>query len=121
MGMHNKLAASLTAITNASRLHKPQIIVRYSSTILISFLQQLQKFGYISYFTRIYDKRSEKVFIKLNGRLRKASAIVPRYNLKYNKGDIERFRESVLPARQFGKMIISSSIGMIDHQEAVSK
>ena len=115
----NKLAAALTAITNASRLHKKSLIIKSSTPTLISFLSAMQKHGYLNSFTTLNDLRGTKIFIKLNGRLTKANAIVPRYNIKLNNGDVERYRENLLPARQFGHMMISSSKGLIDHEDAL--
>lgn len=75
--------------------------------------------GYIGEFEYIDDHRSGKIVIQLTGRLNKCGVISPRFNVKIN--DIEKWTENLLPARQFGYVILTTSAGIMDHEEARRK
>ena len=75
--------------------------------------------GYISEFEIVDDKRSGKIVVELNGRLNKCGVISPRYDLKI--GDFEKFVYHILPSRQFGKVILTTTFGIMDHEEAKRK
>ena len=57
--------------------------------------------------------------VELNGRLNKCGVISPRYDLKI--GDFEKFVYHILPSRQFGKVILTTTYGIMDHEEAKRK
>jgi small subunit ribosomal protein S15Ae len=119
MGRINILADALKTISNAERRGKFQILVRPSSKILIKFLKIMQNHGYIDKFVYIDDNRSGKIIIKLRGRINKCRAISPRYDVKIK--DFEKWINNILPSRQFGIIVLSTSYGIIDHQEAFRK
>ena len=62
---------------------------------------------------------TKKLFIKLNGRLNKCRAISPRYNLKVS--NLETWVANLLPSRQFGIIVLTTSYGILDHKEALKK
>lgn len=113
------LADALNAINNAEKTGKRQVMIRPSSKVIIRFLQVMQKHGYIGEFEYIDDHRSGKIVVQLNGRLNKCGVISPRFNVKI--GDIERWTDNLLPARQFGYVILTTSAGIMDHEEARRK
>ncbi|KAG8894348.1 40S ribosomal protein S22, partial [Tulasnella sp. 403] len=86
------------------------------SKVVIRFLRVMQKHGYIGEFELIDDHRSGKIVIQLNGRLNKCGVISPRFNLKAT--DIESWVNRLLPARGFGVIILTTSSGIMDHEEA---
>jgi small subunit ribosomal protein S15Ae len=51
--------------------------------------------------------------------LNKAGVISPRFNVKVN--NIEKWVNYLLPSRQFGFMIFTTSAGIMDHEEARRK
>lgn len=75
--------------------------------------------GYIGEFEFIDDHRSGKIVVQLNGRLNKCGVIQPRYNVKI--GEIDNWTANLLPARQFGYVILTTSAGIMDHEEAKRK
>jgi small subunit ribosomal protein S15Ae len=72
--------------------------------------------GYIGEFEIIDDHRSGKIVIQLNGRLNKCGVISPRFNVRLN--DMEKWQNNLLPSRQFGYFVITTSAGIMDHEEA---
>ena len=83
---------------------------------IIKFLQVMQKHGYIEEFEIIDDHRAGKIVISLNGRLNKAAVISPRYDVKIT--DLEKLATNLLPSRQFGQIVLTTSMGIMDHNEA---
>jgi small subunit ribosomal protein S15Ae len=57
--------------------------------------------------------------VQLNGRLNKAGVISPRFNVRID--DIEKWVTDLLPSRQFGYIILTTSAGIMDHEEARRK
>lgn len=75
--------------------------------------------GYIDEFEFVDDHRSGKIVVQLNGRLNKAAVISPRFNVRID--DIEKWVTNLLPSRQFGYLILTTSAGIMDHEEARRK
>jgi small subunit ribosomal protein S15Ae len=75
--------------------------------------------GYIGEFEIIDDHRSNKIVIELNGRLNKCGVISPRFDVTY--GEIEKWIVNLLPSRQFGHVILSTTYGIMTHEEARRK
>ncbi len=72
--------------------------------------------GYIGEFEIVDDHRSGKIVVQLIGRLNKCGVISPRFDLRVV--DIEKQIINLLPSRQFGKIVLTTSKGIIDHDEA---
>jgi small subunit ribosomal protein S15Ae len=119
MGRNNVLSDALRSISNAERCGKRQVLIRPSSKTIIRFLKIMQKYRYIDDFTKIEDHRSGKIIVKLLGRINKCRAISPRYDIKLK--DSEKWISNILPSRQFGIIVLTSSCGIIDHKEALQK
>merc|ERR1712176_198557 len=121
MGTHNKnmstkqLAHACISLNNANQAKKRQCLIRNVNTVVVRFFELMQKHGYIDDLILLKDKRTQKLLVKLNGRLNKCAAISPNYDLQVK--DLERFRSSILPARQFGHMILHTSHGIKEHGE----
>jgi len=75
--------------------------------------------GYIGEFEIIDDHRAGKIVIQLLGRINKCGVISPRYDMQNR--DIESWQGRLLPSRQFGYFVITSSAGIMDHEEARRK
>jgi small subunit ribosomal protein S15Ae len=83
------------------------------------FLNRSNSLGYIGEFEIVDDHRSGKIVIQLIGRLNKCGVISPRFNVKQK--DIETWIQNLLPSRQFGFLVLTTSAGIMDHEEARRK
>jgi ribosomal protein S8 len=89
-----------------------EILLRQQSTII-------NLVGYIGEFEIVDDHRSGKIVVQLIGRINKTGVISPRFNVKQK--DIETWINNLLPSRQFGYIVLTTSLGIMDHEEARRK
>lgn len=115
----NVLADALKSIINAERLGKRQVLVRPSSKVVVKFLEVMQRHGYIGDFEIVDDHRSNKIVVSLLGRINKAGVISPRFDVKADGFD--GWVADLLPSRQFGFLVLTTSHGIMDHEEAKKK
>ena len=65
------------------------------------------------------DHRSGKIVVNLLGRVNKCGVISPRFDLAVN--EYENWVMKLLPSRQFGFLVLTTSYGIMDHEEAKRK
>merc|ERR1712132_16912 len=111
----NSLAGALKAINNAEKRGKRQVLIRPSSKVIVRFLTVMMKHGYIGEFEVIDDHRGSKIVVNLNGRINKCGVISPRFDVKLK--DVEKWSSYLLPSRQFGFIVLTTSAGIMDHEE----
>lgn len=75
--------------------------------------------GYIGEFEIIDDHRAGKIVVELTGRINKCGVISPRFDVQVN--EIEKWIVNLLPSRQFGHILISTTYGIMTHEEARRK
>ena len=91
---------------------------RYLSLIFVIY-PWLCTAGYIGEFTIVDDHRSGKIVVELIGRINKCGVISPRFDVGYY--EIEQWIVNLLPSRQFGFVVMTTTFGIMDHEEARRK
>eukprot|EP00915_Cephaloidophora_sp_WS-2016_P006427 GHVH01008669.1.p1 GENE.GHVH01008669.1~~GHVH01008669.1.p1 ORF type:complete len:131 (+),score=17.69 GHVH01008669.1:89-481(+) len=119
MVMVSTLANTMKSIVNAERKGKRQVMIRPSSKVVVAFLKSMQDHGYIGDFTVVDDKRRGKIVIDLTGRINKCGVISPRFDVSLK--ELEQTATNLLPARQFGQVVITTSQGIMTHEEALKR
>ncbi|KAK3802040.1 hypothetical protein RRG08_064633 [Elysia crispata] len=115
----NVLADALNAISKAEKRGKRQVLLRPASKVIVRFLRVMMKHGYIGEFEQIDDHRSGKIVVNLTGRLNKCGVVSPRFDVSIR--DMEKWMTNLLPSRQFGFVVLTTSAGIMDHEEAKRK
>ena len=117
--LHDPLAAALSAINNAEARGKSEIVVRPASKLLQQVLTLLKKEEYISNFEFAENRRGGEIKILLTGAINKIGAIKPRYSITLV--EFEKFEKRYLPAKDFGRLLLSTSKGVVTHIDAKTK
>ncbi|ELW70513.1 40S ribosomal protein S15a [Tupaia chinensis] len=115
----NVLADALRSINNAEKRGKSQVFIRPCSKVIVGFLIVMMKHGYIDEFEIIDDHKVGKVAVNLTGRLNKCGVISPRFDVQLK--DLEKWHNNLFPSRQFGFIVLTTSAGIMDHEEARRK
>ncbi|VDM45376.1 unnamed protein product [Toxocara canis] len=123
------LADALKTINNAEKRGKRQVLIRPCSKVIVRFLTVMMKAGYIGEFEIIDDHRAGKIVVNLTGRINKCSVISPRQvpftglhtYFDISLRDLEKWTSNLLPSRQFGHLVLTTSGGIMDHEEARRK
>nr|XP_055235308.1 40S ribosomal protein S15a-like [Gorilla gorilla gorilla] len=112
----NVLADALKSINNAKKRGKSQALTRPCSKVIVRFLTVMMKHGYIGKFEITDDHRAGKIVVNLTGRLNKCGEISPRFDVQ--RKDLEKWQNNLLPSHQFGFIVLTTSAGIMDHEEA---
>jgi len=107
--------AMATIMNNEMRGHK-ECLICPASKLVAQVLRVMQRHGYIGEVEYIDDKRSGKFRVQLLGRINKCGVIKPRFPVKWRS--IEEWERKILPARDVGILILSTSRGVMSHLEA---
>ena len=100
----------LNCMMNAKKAKKSEIVITRKSKLLLKVLEIMKQFGYVEYET---ENGKFKITLK---EINECKAIKPRYSV--DKDSIEKYVRRFLPARNFGYVIVSTSKGLMTHQEA---
>ena len=107
------VADALNQIMNIKKAKKTEVLIKKKSKFLINVLELMKKLGYVDYKV---DGRELIIEIK---NLNQCNSIKPRFNVSVDK--IDKYVRRYLPARDFGFILISTSQGLLTHDEAFEK
>ena len=116
MVMNDTLAHALSAINNASNRGKQELEIYPSSKLIDTILNILKEEGYIENFETKSTKRGKITTVRLNGKINKIGVIKPRFSIKIDS--YEKFEKRYLPAKDFGRIFISTTKGIMSHIKA---
>ena len=112
----NTIADGMSALKNAGDTGKSEVIIEPASKLLGAMLRIMQDAGYIAGFEFIEDGRGGQLKVHLTGRINKCGAISPRFSVQLD--EMEYWEKQYLPGKNFGLMILSTSHGVMSHEQA---
>ena len=117
--LNDPLANVLAVINNAENRSAKQCSIKPASKLISRVLGILNAKKYIGAYAVTQDGRGNIVSVTLIGAINKCGAIKPRFAV--GKESYEKFEKRYLPAKDFGVLIISTSRGIMTHQDAKAK
>ena len=103
----------LNQIMNAKRVEKKELVIRQYSKVLLNLFKIMKAKGHIDYEVNEENKEVSVKIIKLN----KCRAIKPRYFV--STSTIDKYLRRFLPSRNFGSLIVSTNMGLMEHGDAI--
>lgn len=110
------LADALSAIDNAREIGQDTVTVEPATDLIKNVLMIMQQEGYIGLFEEITDGRGGQFKVELKETLNDCSAIKPRFSVKND--EFQKYEKRYLPARGFGRLLVTTPEGVMTHQEA---
>ncbi len=113
------LSDAMSNLKNSERAGKAVCIIKPASKVIGTVLKVMQDNGYIGEFEFIDDGKAGQFKVRLLGKMNQCNVIRPRYAVGFR--EFEKFEKRFLPARGFGKLIVSTSKGVMSHDEAIQQ
>jgi len=110
------VADALNMIRNAKKSRKESVEIKKISNLLIEILKIMKQKNAIKKYK--IDPKEKSVEITL-GDISDCKSIKPRFTVQ--KDEIEKYQRRYLPARGMGTMIVSTSKGLMTHEEALEE
>ncbi|KAL4679815.1 hypothetical protein H8959_009465, partial [Pygathrix nigripes] len=105
--------------TMRKREANTRLLIKPCSEVIVRFLTLMMKHGYIGEFEIIDDHRAGKIVVNLTDRLNKCGVISLRFHVQLK--DLEKWQNNLLLSHQSGFIILTTSAGIMDHEEARQK
>ena len=115
---HDLISDVLSSIKNGDQYGINECVT-HSSQLVKSILLILQKHGYIGDFEFVDDKKGGKFKIQLLGKVNNCNSVRPRVYVR--KDGYEKYEKRFLPAIDFGFMMVSTTKGVMTHNDAKEK
>ncbi len=114
---HDVLSDVMSAIKNAENKGLKSCTSKYSN-LTYEVLKLMQKRGYLKKVSRVDDKFGT-IQIELKGAVNECSSIRPRFAVTVS--EIPKFVKRFLPGAGMGMIIVSTSKGVMAHDDAIKK
>lgn len=114
---HSVIADMFSIIKNAEDLGKSECSVP-ASNLVRAILSVMERHEYVKSYELLDDGRNGKFIVRLVRRINDCNVISPQYSVK--KDSILKYEKRYLPAAGTGILILSTSKGVIDHNDARS-
>jgi small subunit ribosomal protein S8 len=114
--LNDPLANALSLMKNAELRGKGTCVIQPSSKLIGGVLTLLKEKGYVGEFEYIDEGKAGVFQVKLQGNINNCGVIKPRYPIK--RDELEKWESRYLPAQDFGLLILTTTKGIISHDEA---
>ncbi|MFH1396520.1 MAG: 30S ribosomal protein S8 [archaeon] len=117
--LNDPLAMALTKISNAERVGKKEVVLKPVSKIIKKILTIMNEYNYVGAFEEEVHDSGITLKVNLLGNINKCNVIKPRFSTKLS--NFTKWEKRYLPARDFGIILVSTSQGVMTHEEAKKK
>ena len=113
---NDTLSDALSGVNNAESVGHLRHTIRPASNLIGSVLDVLEARGYIDGFEYVEDGKAGEYEVELKGAINECGAVKPRYAV--GADEFERWEKRYLPAQNYGTLVLSTSSGVLAHDEA---
>ncbi len=117
--LNDTLASVLSHIMNSEKIGRNSCLIHPASNLIKVVLKLLNEKGYIGKYEEATAAKGGVLKVNLLGRINNCGVIKPRFTVK--KDGFEKFEKRFLLAEGFGIIVVSTSKGLMTHEEAVKK
>lgn len=115
---HDIISDMFSILSNGDVMGKTEILVPRSK-LAKEILLLLQRYEYVGEFEEVVNNQGGCLKIKLVGKINKCGVIRPRISVEAD--DFEKYERRFLVAKGVGFLILSTSNGLLTHNEAKEK
>jgi len=119
MSLNDPLSNVLSHLTNSEKRGKQVCVLPLTSKLILEVLALLRHHHYIGEVTSVGEGVHTVYHVHLLGNLNACGPIKPRFSVTW--AEIEKFEKRYLPAKGFGFLVLSTSQGLMIHDEAKEK
>jgi len=117
--LNDPIANVMSSITTYEKTGKREITLTPVSKLTRHILTIMNSHGYVGQVEDVTDARGGIVKLHLLGHINGCGVIKPRFSV--NKQDFIKFEKRYLPANGVGILILSTSQGIMTHEQAREK
>lgn len=110
------LSDALSSINNAARTGNKWAKVAPTSNLIKNVLKELQDKGYIGVFELVEDGKGGQFRVEVKPEINECKPVKPNFYVKND--EYTKWAKRYLPARNFGKLIVTTPKGVMTHEEA---
>ncbi len=113
---HDTLSDALSSINNAARTGNQYAMISPTSNLIKNVLRKLQEQDYIGVFELIEDGKGGQFRVEVQPEINECKPVKP--NFYVGNDEYTKWAKRYLPARNFGKLIVTTPEGVMTHEEA---
>jgi len=117
--LNDPLANVMSSIVTYEKIGKKELVIHPLSKVIRKVLSILQDYHYVGELEDLSTGRGGFAKLNLLGSINKCGVIKPRFSVKNQ--DFQKFEKRYLPANGVGVLIISTSQGLMTHEQARQK
>lgn len=118
--LNDHLSNMMSRLDNVEKKRKKECLIRPNTKLLRNILEILKTKKYIqNYEIKIDKAMGGQIKVSLHGAINRCGSIKPRFSVQLN--DFEKYEKRYLPAAGFGILIVSTSKGIMTHEESIKK
>jgi len=114
--LNDTLAMALAMVNNHEKLGNRECIITPVSKVTKKVMSILNEQGFVGSSEEMTAARGAVYKVNLLGKINKCGVVKPRFSVTVST--IEKFEKRYLPAKNVGVLIVSTSQGLLTHEEA---
>ena len=116
---NDALATGLSMVRNHDLLGRKSCVLHPINKTVRKVLDVLNREGYVGSSEDVTKGKGGEIIVHLLGSINRLGVIKPRFSAKIR--EFEKWEKRYLPARGMGVLILSTSQGIMTHEEAKKK